>query len=269
MNKRKPYVANQFYPAEAATLRKTVEEYLKGGSGKKTGAIAMIVPHAGYIYSGKTAGNAFSEVEIPDAVILMGPNHTGLGERFSIMDTGAWETPVGKTAVNGELAHLILDSSRHFLSDDAAHSREHSLEVELPFIQVINPRARFVPITVMSAPYRECEEMGASLSKAVKSYGRPVLIVVSSDMNHYESEKITMKKDLAAIDKILSLDPEGLLKTVSDKDITMCGVVPAAIAIVAAKGLGARGARLVSHTTSAEVSGDREHVVGYAGIVID
>ncbi len=263
---RKPAVAGQFYPGIALQLENAVRGYLIDAPREK--AVAAISPHAGYIYSGHVAGALFSAIEIPDSVILIGPNHTGLGQRASVMGSGEWEIPLGRMKINEGLARMLLDASPLFSNDTAAHSREHSLEVQLPFIYTLNKNASFVPVTVMHAGFKECSEMGQAIASVIASYGKETLILVSSDMNHYESDKTTRKKDELAIQKALALDAKGLLGVTSDKDITMCGVIPATIAIIAAKELGASKARLVKYATSGETSGDYGHVVGYAGIVI-
>lgn len=277
---RKAFVANQFYPGDREVLRAAVEAYLKAGknSEKAAGnppsilaeetAAAIISPHAGYIYSGCIAGRVYAGVTIPDDIILIGPNHTGLGERAAVFAGGEWEVPLGRLRVNEKLSRLVLDKSPSFTADTEAHAEEHSLEVQLPFIYVKNPGASIVPITVMPAKHSECEEMGYALAAAIKEYGKDVLIIVSSDMNHYEPESVTIKKDKIAIDKVLLLDSAGLLDAARKNRITMCGVVPAAIAIAAAKKLGATAGTLIAHSTSGKTSGDYEHVVGYAGIII-
>lgn len=274
---RHPQVAHQFYPGEPAALERKIkgflrkgEEGVEGAEGleKPVDAVAVIAPHAGYVYSGKVAGCVFSKVKIPDNVILIGPNHTGFGERASIMCSGTWEIPTGKVEINEALARAILASSPLFLDDSLAHMGEHSLEVELPFIHYLNPKARIVPITVMPADIKKCSEMGKAVAGAVSACNEPVLIVVSSDMNHYEPDDVTREKDQTAIERALALDAGGLLSVTSKKGITMCGVVPATIGIVAAKELGAEGARLEGYATSADAGGDYDHVVGYAGIVV-
>lgn len=266
---RKASVAGQFYPDDPAVLTRTVRKFLAmGGGGIEEKASAIIVPHAGYIYSGEVAGSVYSSVIIPDTVILIGPNHTGLGKKASIMTAGQWETPLGNFTINSELAESVLKSSRLFSDDSAAHLMEHSLEVQLPFIYCRNKNSSIVPITVMHANFKECTEMGAGMAKTISDYGKDVMIVASSDMNHYESESVTRGKDRLAIDRALSLDARGLLEVTSSKDITMCGVIPAAISIIAARILGAKEARLVKYATSGEVSGDYDQVVGYAGVLI-
>lgn len=263
---RKPCVAGRFYPGSKAGLEKSVASYLTDAP--KEDAIVLICPHAGYMYSGKTAGEAFSSVNIPDRVILIGPNHTGFGADASVMTSGAWEIPTGEVEIDEALASEVLASSPLFQRDSEAHENEHSLEVQLPFVHAINPSARIVPITVMRARGPECEEMGKALARVISKEKGKTLLLVSSDMNHYEPDEVTRAKDLLAIEKITSLDARGLLEVTAREDITMCGVIPAAIAIFAAKALGAARARLISHTTSGDASGDMDEVVGYAGIVI-
>jgi MEMO1 family protein len=262
---RKARVAGQFYPEEQKELLGAVKRFLTGRVEEK--AIAIIAPHAGYVYSGGVAGAVYSAVTVPDAVVLIGPNHTGLGKMASIMTEGQWETPLGNVTINRALASAIRGSTGLFSEDATAHLMEHSLEVQLPFIHCRNKSASFVPITVMHGDFKECEEMGKGIASAITAYGKEVLIVASSDMNHYESDKITREKDRVAIDKALNLDAKGLLQVATSKGITMCGVIPAAISIVAAKILGAKEAQLVKYATSGDTSGDYEQVVGYAGML--
>ncbi|MBI5810068.1 MAG: AmmeMemoRadiSam system protein B [Deltaproteobacteria bacterium] len=264
---RRTCVAGQFYPGVKAELEKDLRGFLSPG-GAAENCVALISPHAGYIYSGRVAGAVYSSVRIPGNIVLIGPNHTGAGKRASLMASGQWETPLGRLCINEELAGLILGSSPIFSDDMAAHLREHSLEVQLPFIYTINREASFVPITLMHAGFKECLEMGLAIAKAIKAYRKETIIAVSSDMNHYEDEKKTRAKDKLAIDMALKLDAKGLLDVTEEKDITMCGVVPTAAAIAAAKELGATTARLIKYSTSGETSGDLSHVVGYAGIII-
>ena len=264
---RKPAVAYQFYPGEPEELERTVSSF-EDREAAKEDAIAIIAPHAGYIYSGKVAGSVYSSARICDNVILLGPNHTGLGEAVSLMPSGSWEIPTGTTEINSDLAHMLIEESPLLSPDENAHLREHSLEVQLPFIHHFNPEVRIVPITIMHLNTGDCEELGRAIARVIKKYENEVLIVVSSDMNHYESDEVTRAKDKRALDRVLALDAEGLLKTTQDENITMCGVIPAAVAISAAKELGATSARLVDYATSGDTSGDYDHVVGYAGILI-
>lgn len=264
---RKACVAGRFYPASKAALAEMVSSFMDAHA--RQDALAVIAPHAGYVYSGATAGRVLSSVNIPDRIILLGPNHTGMGTPASVMPSGSWETPAGDVEIDEELAAMLLASSQLFHSDVTAHLMEHSLEVMLPFIQAANPSARIVPVTIMQADLKECEEMGKALAGVISSLKEKTLLLVSSDMNHYEPESVTRAKDKSAIEKITALDAKGLLDVAEKQDITMCGIIPTAIAICAAKALGAKAARLVSYTTSGEVNGELNSVVGYAGIIID
>ncbi|MEE9543745.1 MAG: AmmeMemoRadiSam system protein B [Thermodesulfobacteriota bacterium] len=263
---RAAHVAGQFYPADSGELEASVIENLSICT--KEDALAVIVPHAGYIYSGKVAGSVYSRIHIPDNVILIGPNHTGMGAPASIMCQGKWETPLGEFDINEALASRLLEASANLTEDETAHQKEHSLEVQLPFLYLLNHNASIVPITVMSADFTECEEIGKAIAQVLENYEEEVLIIISSDMNHFESEKITREKDKLAIDRVLDLDPDGLLAVTGAEAISMCGVVPSTIGLIAAKELGANSAELTEYSTSGKTSGDLENVVGYAGIII-
>ncbi len=263
---RRPCVADQFYPGNPEALRRMIGGFVEAG--EKEEVIGAISPHAGYIYSGKVAGILFSRIVIPDNVILLGPNHTGLGETVSLYPGGLWETPLGEVEVNEDLARLILERIPLVREDTLAHLREHSLEVQIPFLQYFNPSVRIVPITIMHMDLERCLEVGKALGGLLKDYGEKVLILMSSDMNHYESEEVTRRKDMEAIEEILRLDLKGLWRVVREKDISMCGIIPAVVGLRACMEMGAREARLVKHMTSGDVSGDYNHVVGYAGIIV-
>ncbi|HHL40494.1 MAG TPA: AmmeMemoRadiSam system protein B [Deltaproteobacteria bacterium] len=264
---RKPCVAYRFYPGDRDSLLSALEGYMpEAGPGEK--ALAVIAPHAGYMYSAAVAGAVYGRTAVPERVVVIGPNHTGLGERAAVMASGTWQTPLGPVEIDRELAMALLDACGLFSDDASAHMAEHAIEVQLPFIMRRNARARIVPVTLMHTGYEACAEMGAALADVIGGCGGEVLMVVSSDMNHYESDRVTRNKDRLAIEKIKRLDARGLLDVTSEHDITMCGVVPAAVAIEAAVRLDAVGAKVVSYATSAETSGDYNHVVGYAGVII-
>ena len=263
---RSPAVAGQFYPANPTILEKKVSSYTK--EVKRENALGVISPHAGYIYSGKVAGGVYSRINIPKDVIIIGPNHTGLGEPEAVMCSGTWQMPNGNIEINSDLAGAIVANSKYLKDDHLAHLNEHSLEVQIPFLQRFRKDIRIVPIAMMSMDYAICQDIGHALARAVKSFKEPVLIVASSDMTHYESDKSAREKDKKAIDRVLALDPEGLLKTVRENRITMCGVIPATIMLIACKELGAKKAELVDYATSGETSGDYEQVVGYAGMIV-
>ena len=264
---RQPAVANQFYPGSERDLKKDLSGRIKEVE-KKEKVLALGSPHAGYVYSGNIAGAVYSIAEITRDVIVMGPNHHGLGAPFAVMAQGKWKMPGADITINEKLAHLMIEESRWLRADDQAHINEHSVEVQLPFIHYVQPTVEFVPVVLSTADFQTCEEMGMAIANAIKRYGKPVVIIASTDMTHYESHESAQQKDQLAMERILSLDPRGLLDTVFTNDISMCGVVPTTVALVAAKELGATKASQVAYATSGDVSGDYSYVVGYAGFII-
>lgn len=265
--KRSPAVAGQFYYGTASKLTQQVEQYTDRNA-KKEKVIGMVSPHAGLMYSGPVAGAVYSAIDFPETFVLIGPNHTGLGAQISLMESGEWEIPTGIFQIDEKISFKIAMNVPAVTKDTKAHMFEHSLEVQLPFIAYFSKKARIVPITILSASIDECRILGEGIAKAVKGADYPVVVVASSDMSHYVSDNVARQKDKKAIDKMLSLDPEGLYETVVKERISMCGYLPATTMLFAGKALGAQSARLVKYSTSAEVSGDYDHVVGYAGIVL-
>ena len=264
---RQPAVAGMFYPDNPESLREDVKSHIDEGI-EKVSALGVVCPHAGFKYSGNVAGSVYSRIEIPDTVILMGPNHTGTGERISLMSEGTWSMPMGEIAVDRDLAQAILDASPRVIENASAHSAEHSLETQLPFLQYFRKEFRIVPICLMNLRLEECRALSEAILQAVKKVGRPVLIVASSDMSHYESHDEASAKDRKAIDQMEKLDPEGLYETVQQNAISMCGVIPATVMLMVSKGLGAASAELVKYMTSGETSGNYDQVVGYAGMIV-
>lgn len=268
---RHPAVAGRFYPRNPEELRAEVREYIsqaKVPQATPIQAIGCIVPHAGYMYSGHVAGAVFSRLEIPQRCIVMCPNHTGMGQPLAAMKEGAWETPLGDVAIDTELAVALLQRIPTLQDDPAAHRAEHAAEVELPFLQLLQPKLKFVPIALGTGQFDPLEQLGNALADVIAAKEEPVLIVASSDMNHYESDAVTRVKDHRAIERILSLDARGLYDVVTQQDISMCGFGPAVAMLTAARQLGATSAELVKYATSGDVSGDRDMVVGYAGVVV-
>jgi hypothetical protein len=236
---------------------------------KKIRAIACLVPHAGYMYSGRVAGEVYSRLEIPRRVILIGPRHYPQGASLAVISDGAWQTPLGMAPVDHLLAEKIMGAFPELREDALAHSKEHSLEVQLPFLQQIAPSFAFVPIVIGPAQYNTLERLGRALATVIAAGNEPTLIIASSDMNHYESDAVTRVKDGKAIEQILALDPQKLFNTVRDEQISMCGYAAAVVMLIAATELGATRAELVRYATSGEVNGDMQEVVGYAGMVIE
>lgn len=264
---RNAVVAGQFYPGSAGGLKGMIETMVDDKA-EKVEAIGLVSPHAGYVYSGVVAGAVISRVKFKDTFVILGPNHTGRGKAFSIMTDGAWETPLGEVKIDSELGKGILDSSSYLEEDHAAHQFEHSLEVQVPFLQYFKPDVRIVPIILAHADGATYRKIGAELAGAIKESKKGVVILASSDMTHYEPHETARKKDRQAIDAILDLNEDELLRRVDEFDISMCGYVPVASLISAAKELGAKKAELVKYQTSGDTSGDYSSVVGYAGILV-
>ena len=266
-NLRQPAVAGRFYPQDAQTLLAEVENYLSPRVDAAS-AIGCMVPHAGYVYSGHVAGAVFSKIAIPRRCILLCPNHTGVGHPLSIMSEGEWLTPLGPVPIDPEIAETLKTTLPLLTEDASAHRAEHAAEVELPFLQALRPDFRFVPIALGTSHFELLAALGEAIAEVVRAQDEPVLVIASSDMNHYENDQITRIKDQKAIEPILRLDARGLYDTVMNEDISMCGFGPAVAMITAARRLGATSAELVRYATSGDISGDRDLVVGYAGVVV-
>ncbi|MFZ1165768.1 MAG: AmmeMemoRadiSam system protein B [Candidatus Sulfotelmatobacter sp.] len=271
---RHPAVAGRFYPDDADDLREEVRTYLsqialsQTAERKPVRAVGCIVPHAGYMYSGHVAGTVFAGIEIPSLCLVLCPNHTGVGRALAIMSEGAWETPLGAVAIDNSLASALKRRCPLLEEDSSAHRNEHAAEVELPFLQLRQPKLKFVPIALGTRDFDALEQLGEGIADVIAAQNSPVLIVASSDKNHYESDAITRVKDHEAIEPILALDARALYAVVTQQNISMCGLGPAVAMLTAAKRLGAKAAELVKYATSGDVSGDRGLVVGYAGVVV-
>jgi AmmeMemoRadiSam system protein B len=268
---RPPAVAGRFYPEDPARLAEEIDSFLSSPetkSDQKVFARACMVPHAGYKYSGSVAAEVFLRIEIPGRVILIGPRHFPRGAPMAIVSEGSWQTPLGLARIDSPLAKEISGACSLLREDTVAHAAEHSLEVQLPFLQQLAPAFTFVPIVIASAAYEQLESLGHALAEVMRPEGNSILLIASSDMNHYESDAVTRVKDRKAIDRVLALDPRGLYDTVRNEGISMCGVGAAVVMLVAMRELGATHAELLRYATSGEVNGDCDQVVGYAGIVI-
>ncbi|MDP3791965.1 MAG: AmmeMemoRadiSam system protein B [Candidatus Omnitrophota bacterium] len=268
---RNPAVAGQFYPGEREVLSLEIEGLTDRVKAKKEDAIGMVLPHAGYIYSGVVAGAVLASVNPKSTYIIMGPNHTGLGSPFSLCASDSWRTPLGDVKINGELTEKLLKDCDLLRKDELAHIHEHSIEVQLPFLQKLQGEFTFVPIVISVSDIKTYRHIGECMAKSIKELkmDKIVAIIASSDMTHYESQESAKEKDSKAIEAILNLDEKMLVQRVQELDISMCGFAPAAIMISAVKNLGAKKARLVKYQTSGDVSQDRSSVVGYAGIIIN
>jgi MEMO1 family protein len=265
--KRQPAVAGRFYPAKREALFREIEARIDRNA-KKIRVVGIISPHAGFIYSGDVAGAVYSRIEIPDTVILIGPNHTGHGEPVAVMTQGTWSMPMGDITIDRELANAICEETVIAKQDSSAHQFEHSLETQLPFLQYFKNKFEIVPICVKRLKLSTCKELSEGIVRAITRLDKSVLIVASSDMTHYESHDRATIKDRMAITCIQDRDPLGLFETVQSEKITMCGVNPVTIMLLCSEKLGAKEAELVRYMTSGDVSGDMEKVVGYAGMII-
>lgn len=282
---RKPVVAGQFYTGSEALLKKELAS-LAVEKKEKIEAVGVVSPHAGYIYSGPVAGEVLSSIKPKPTYIILGPNHTGFGRPFGLDLERKWKTPLGEIEVDNELGQAILKGSNYIEKDSLCHDYEHSIEVQLPFLQYLNESFTpleikgkdgsrrsltgftFVPIVISYGDRQTYKAIGKELAGVIKDLGRDVTIIASSDMTHYEPHQSAKKKDTMAIEKMLALDIDGFLATIEEYNISMCGFAPTAIMMQASIELGAKKAKLIRYNTSGDASGDYSAVVGYAGIVI-
>ncbi|UCD15619.1 MAG: AmmeMemoRadiSam system protein B [Candidatus Omnitrophota bacterium] len=264
---RKPVVNGQFYPAEKKDLEEIMEAF-KRKEPSKISARAVILPHAGYIYSGKVAVTTVNKVLPKKKIIILGTNHTGEGADFSLWPDGEWQVPNGKIEVDKDLASSILAAGSLIEKDYSAHRDEHSIEVELPILKHFFGEFKIVPIACKPARIETYRQVASQIYEAVKKVKEDVFFVASSDMTHYEPDQAARRKDRLAIDRIVELDEEGLVEKVVQENISMCGIAPVAILLSCVKKLGAQKAQVALYQTSADSTGDYSAVVGYAGIII-
>jgi AmmeMemoRadiSam system protein B len=266
---RRPAVAGSFYPAGESALRSELET-LTGGRRipEAPPPRALLVPHAGYVYSGRIAARTYLSGGLPDRFVVLGPNHTGEGEPIAVQSEGAWRTPLGDAPIDAPLAAAILAEAGAARVDAAAHRREHSIEVQIPLLQHLVAAGRFVPICVGTHRLEALLDLGRGLARAVASTGEPVTLVLSSDMTHHEPADVVERRDRPALERIMAIDPEGLWRAVRDGKITMCGVAPAVAGLEAARRLGATAAHLVDYGHSGQTNGDLTSVVAYAGVAV-
>ncbi|HYL64825.1 MAG TPA: AmmeMemoRadiSam system protein B [Candidatus Methylomirabilis sp.] len=265
---RPPAVAGRFYPADPAELAAVVKQY--SFSDKKIAPLrtkACLVPHAGYMYSGHVAGAIYARIALPKKVLILGVRHYPRGESAAILSSGAWRTPLGDAPIDEALAEALRRQCPLLREDSAAHSTEHSLEVQVPFLQVLQPGFSFVPIALGTVRFEDLVAVGEGIGCALANCSEEVLLLTTSDLNHYEDDATTRVKDGKAIERILALDARGLYDTCRNEEISMCGLGPAVAMLTALKGMGGAQAELVKYATSADVSGDFSAVVGYAGMV--
>jgi AmmeMemoRadiSam system protein B len=265
---RQPAVSGRFYPARADELQAEVARFLGGAAGGQR-HIGVVAPHAGYVYSGPIAGKVFADTVVPRRVIVLAPNHTGRGARAAVWAKGAFALPGDRVPVDEELAQRLLDAGVGFVADREAHRFEHALEVELPFLRARNPEAVVTPVILGGLDGAECIALGRKLAEIVGALDEEVLVVASSDMSHYLPDDVTRRTDRRAIEAMLACDAARLYDVVEREDISMCGILPATTMLRYARARGAKKGTLIAYGTSGDAFGDRDRVVGYAGLVVD
>ncbi len=266
---RKPVVSGSFYDQDSKRLNSQIQRWMQPFTEKGAEAWAALVPHAGYVYSGAIAAQTLAQVQPVSTIFLLGPNHTGVGEAVAVDPSEAWQTPLGIMSVDHEAAAQLVDQCVYAQWDDLAHQNEHSLEVIVPFLQARHLTEQIVPVCIGTLELPVLEALGQALARSIATSPMPTMIVVSSDMNHFADLEATEQLDQMALDELLRLDPRRLLQVVRAHHISMCGIAPAAVMLLALSALGPARARLVRHGTSAEAYGDRQRVVGYAGVIIE
>ena len=267
---RLPAVAGRFYPANPNELMSVVLRMSAPGDNSDTEKIsvaACLVPHAGYMYSGAVAGEVFERITLPKRILILGVRHFPRGESAAILSNGAWRTPLGDAPIDTELAMALRDACPLLREDTVAHSQEHSLEVQIPFLQVLAPGFSFVPVALGTVRFEDLVRVGEAVARVLTAARERVLLLATSDLNHYEDDVTTRVKDAKAVEKLLELDARGLFDVCRSEKISMCGLGPAVATITALREMGVTDSELVRYATSAEASGDTSAVVGYAGMV--
>lgn len=265
---RLPAVAGRFYPSNPAELSRLIRQYSNSDTlTPRISVRACLVPHAGYMYSGHVAGAVFGRIVLPKRIVIVGVRHSPRGEALAILSGGAWRTPLGDVPIDEPLAQALVKACPLLREDDVAHQTEHSLEVQMPFLQVLAPGFSFVPLALGTILFESLVNVGEALARVLRDSNEDVLLLATSDMNHYEDDATTRVKDRNAIEKLLALDPRGLYDTCRKEEISMCGLGPAVALLTALNVLGVKKSELVKYATSGDVAGDRHAVVGYAGMI--
>ncbi|HZV86047.1 MAG TPA: AmmeMemoRadiSam system protein B [Candidatus Binatus sp.] len=266
---RLPAVSGRFYPSDPAELAALVRECAKFDDEltEPVRVKACLVPHAGYVFSGRVAGAAYARIAFPKKILVLGVRHYPHGEKAAILSSGAWRTPLGDALIDEPLAEALRAACPLLREDSVAHSSEHSLEVQLPFLQVIKPDFTFVPVALGTVRFEDLVSVGEAIGRVLAASSEEILLLTTSDLNHYENDATTRVKDHKAIERILGLDARGLYDTCRNEAISMCGLGPTVAMLTALQSLGAARAELVRYGTSGDVSGDFNAVVGYAGML--
>jgi AmmeMemoRadiSam system protein B/AmmeMemoRadiSam system protein A len=263
---RNPYVAGYFYPGSAAEIKAMMAKFVDKNAPKED-VIGLLVPHAGYQYSGAVTGATVSRIKFKDTFIIMGPTHSGLGKPFSVWTEGTWKTPLGEVEIDAALAKQMVATSKYLEDDRRAHQEEHAVEVQLPFLQYIKPDVKIVPVILSGAPASAYKEIGRDIARAVRELKIEAIIMASGDMTHYEPHEVAKDKDMKAVEAMLALNEDELTQRYRRLNISMCAYGPVVTLMAAAKELGANSAELVKYLTSGDATGDFGAVVGYAGVI--
>ncbi len=265
---RLPAVSGKFYPSHPEELTALIRGYTENVAPREPARVrACLVPHAGYVYSGHVTGAVLGRIELPRKIVILGVRHYPRGEPAAILSSGAWRTPLGDAPIDEPLAVALRQACPLLREDSVAHSSEHSLEVQVPFLEMLSPGFTFVPVALGTVRFEFLTSVGEAIAQVLASWKEDVLLLTTSDLNHYEDDATTRIKDHKAIEQLLALDPCGLYDTCRSEEISMCGLGPAVAMLTALNALGAKNAELVKYATSADVSGDRDAVVGYAGMI--
>jgi len=265
---RLPAVSGRFYPSNPAELTALIRQYtMPANITAPVRAKACLVPHAGYVYSGHVAGAVFTRIAIPKKIVILGVRHYPRGENAAILSSGAWRTPLGDVPIDELLAGTLRAACPLLREDSVAHSAEHSLEVQIPFLQVLLPDFSFVPLALGTVRFEDLVAIGEAIGRVLANSSEEILLLTTSDLNHYEDDATTRVKDGKAIDKILALDARGLYDTCRNESISMCGLGPTVAMLTALRELGTTQPELVRYATSGDASGDFSAVVGYAGML--
>ena len=265
-------MAGTFYPRAASAVAAEAASLVVGDAAPAP-AIAVVSPHAGWRYSGALAGKLFAGLVVPERVLVLAPNHTGRGPRASVWPGeeggSSWQLPGLQVPTDAPFVTALLEEAPALRADREAHEDEHAIEVLLPLLAVRQPKLRLAAVVLGGLAFKECEALGAAIARAIARMDGPTLIVASSDMSHYLADEEARATDRLALAPLAAADPRGLYDAVRTHGISMCGYIPATVALLAARALGATRARVVAYATSADAGGDRDRVVGYAAVRID
>ena len=265
---RKPIINGTFYPANTKDINDLIKGFIPEKSSKMS-AKGLILPHAGYIYSGKVAVATIAQTLPKKRIIILGTNHSGRGPNFSLWDKGSWTIPFGEIDIDEKLAASILANGDIIESDISAHIEEHSIEAELPILYYFFENFKFVPINCKHSTLKNYENAANQIYNAIKNISDEILLIASTDLTHYEPEASARKKDREIIDSIINLDEKSMLQKIDKFDISMCGAAPVAILISCLKKIKAAKSKVIMYQTSGDSSGDYNSVVGYLGALIN